>query len=193
MTEDNGKTRYQKKPTTLVGLISAVSIRATDRGKMASITLDDKTGYYEFRIFDKNIELFEHLLVKEEILVVEGTLNTVYGTNDVRFYANILHNIEDARNQFLRRLQLTIHKSQATNGLLDELDQLLPTRIQNKEEQQQSTDQMQVGNCPVFVKYETDSEIAELRLGSDVSAPLADDDIKRLRKILGEDKVHLIY
>jgi len=191
MADDDGRTKYQKKPTTLVGLISAVSIRATDRGKMAIITLDDKTAYYEFRIYDKNIELFEHLLIKEELLVVEGTLNTLYGTNDIRFYANILHNMEGARNQFLRRLQLNIDKSQTANGLLDKLDELLPTHIQNTENQ--APDQMHAGNCPVFVTYETDNEKAELRLGADVSAPLGDDDIKLLRKTLGDDRVNLIY
>ncbi len=189
MAEDDGKTKYQKKPTTLVGLISSVSIRATDRGKMATIVLDDKTGYYEFRIYDKNIELFEHLLIKEEMLVVEGTLNTLYGTSDIRFYANILLNMEGARNKFLRRLQLNIDKSQTANGLLDKLDELLPTHIQNTQKQ----DQMQRDSCPVYVKYETDNEKAELRLGTDVSAPLADDDIKRLRKVLGEDNVNLLY
>ena len=50
-----------------------------------------------------------------------------------------------------------------------------------------------VGQCPVFISYETDSEKAELRLGADVSAPLADEDIKLLKKALGEDKVNLIY
>ncbi len=194
MVEDDGKTKYQKKPITLVGLISAASIRTTDRGKMAMITLDDKTGYYEFRIYDKNIELFEHLLVKEELLVVEGTLNTLYGTNDLRFYANILHNMEGARNQFLRRLQLNINKGQTANGLLDKLDELLPTKTHNRDKQTPDyQDQMQANSCPVFVTYETDNETAELRLGADVSAPLGDDDIKLLKKELGDDKVNLIY
>ena len=131
-------------------------------------------------------------MVKEEILVVEGTLNTLYGTNDIRFYANILHNIEGARNQFLRRLQLNIEKSQTTNGLLDKLGELLPTHVKKMEEHE-APDQMQAGNCPVLIKYETDNESAELRLGEDVNAPLGDDDIKLLKKVLGDDKVNLIY
>jgi len=45
----------------------------------------------------------------------------------------------------------------------------------------------------VFISYETEDEKVELRLGSDVSAPLGDDDIKLLKKELGEDKVNLIY
>jgi len=187
LSEDNGQTRYQKKPITLVGLISAVSIRTTDRGKMAIITLDDKTGYYEFRLYDQNIEKFEHLLIKEELLVIEGTLNTLYGTSDIRFYANTLLDMESARNQFLSRLQLKINTNQTANGLLDQLDELLPSKLQNTENQEQKT------HCPVFIAYETENEKVELLLGSDISAPLGDDDIKQLKKVLGEDQVNLIY
>jgi len=191
MNDDDGSEKYQKKPVTLAGLISSVGIRTTERGKMANIMLEDKTGYYEFRLFDKNIEKFEHLLVKDELIIVEGTLNTIYGTNDIRFYANELHDIEGARNEFLRRLNISVSKSQTKNGLLKTLDELLPKK--RLSEDPQSNANNNTVHCPVFLSYETDNETAELRLGADVSAPLADEDIKKLKKALGEDKVHLIY
>ena len=191
MNDDDGSEKYQKKPVTLAGLISSVGIRTTERGKMANIMLEDKTGYYEFRLFDKNIEKFEHLLVKDELIIVEGTLNTIYGTNDIRFYANELHDIEGARNEFLRRLNISVSKSQTKNGLLKTLDELLPKK--RLSEDPQSNVNNNTVHCPVFLSYETDNETAELRLGADVSVPLADEDIKKLKKALGEDKVHLIY
>ena len=191
MNDDDGSEKYQKKPVTLAGLISSVGIRTTERGKMANIMLEDKTGYYEFRLFDKNIEKFEHLLVKDELIIVEGTLNTIYGTNDIRFYANELHDIEGARNEFLRRLNISVSKSQTKNGLLKTLDELLPKK--RLSEDPQSNANNNTVHCPVFLSYETDNETAELRLGADVSVPLADEDIKKLKKALGEDKVHLIY
>jgi DNA polymerase-3 subunit alpha len=184
MAEDNGSQKYQKTPVTLVGLISAINVRTTDRGKMGIITLDDKTAYYEFRIYDEKIQQYEHFLQKEEPLIVEGTLNTLYQTGDIRFYVNELHDIESARTQFLRRLTLRINKSQTANGLLDKLDELLPTQLQGEKN---------AGQCPVFVSYETENEKAQLRLGGDVGAPLADEDLKLLKKALGEDNVKLIY
>ena len=187
MSEDDGLVKYQKKPITLVGLVSAVRVQNTDRGKRAFVTLDDKTAYYELFIFSNVFEEFEHVIQKEEVLVVEGSLNSDYTTGAVRLRVEALHNMESARNQFLRRLQLNVDKSQTANGLLDKLDELLPTAIQSPDNQQQA------GQCPVFIAYETDNEKAELRLGSDVSAPLGDDDIKRLKKALGDDRVNLIY
>ncbi len=185
MTEDDGSQKYQKKPVTLVGLISAINVRTTDRGKMGIITLDDKTAYYEFRIYDEKIQQYEHFLQKEELLIVEGTLNTIYQTGDIRFYVNELHDIESARTQFLRRLMLKINKSQTANGLLDKLDELLPTQSQAAEGKG--------GQCPVFIAYETESEKVHFRLGPNVGAPLADEDLKHLKKILGEENVKLIY
>ena len=110
----------------------------------------------------------------------------IYGTNDVRFYANELHDIESARNQFLRRLTLSVNKKQTANGLLDKLGELLPNKSNYD-------DVSNGGQCPVFISYETENETAELRLGPDVNAPLSDDDIKKLKKALGEDKVNLVY
>ncbi|MCF6190387.1 MAG: DNA polymerase III subunit alpha [Cocleimonas sp.] len=187
MAEDNGLVKYQKKPITLVGLVSAIRVQNTDRGKRAFVTLDDKTAYYELFIFSNVFEQFEHVIQKEEVLVVEGSLNSDYTTGAVRLRVEALHNMESARNQFLRRLQLNIDKSQTANGLLDKLDELLPTTIQTPD------NQTQAGQCPVFITYETDDEKVELRLGSDVSAPLGDDDIKLLKKALGDDRVNLIY
>jgi len=184
MAEDDGAQRYQKKPVTLVGLVSAIRTQTTDKGKRAFVTLDDKTAYYEIFIFSNVYEQYEELIQKEEVLVVEGTLNSDYATGAVRVRIEALHDIESVRNQFLRRLMLNVDKSQTGNGLLDRLDELLPMQTQTAEKQMR---------CPVFIAYETETEKVELRLGEDVSAPLKDDDIKLLKKTLGEDKVNLIY
>jgi len=198
LVEDDGRKKYQKTPITLVGLISAVSVRTTDRGRMAIITLDDKTAYYELRLYDEKIEKFEHLFIKEEPLIVEGTLNTLYQTGDLRFYVNELHDIESARQQFLSRLMLTIEKKQTANGLLDKLDELLPVHLQNHQQggNTESNNEPKMdttAQCPVFIRYETDNEQVELRLSADIHAPLSDKGIKSLRKVLGDERVRLIY
>ena len=118
MAEDDGRVKYQKKPITLVGIVSAIRVQNTDRGKRAFVTLDDKTAYYELFIFSNVYEEFEHLIQKEEVVVVEGSLNSDYTTGAVRLRVEALHNMESARNQFLRRLTLSVDKSQTANGLL---------------------------------------------------------------------------
>ncbi len=187
MSEDDGTVKYQKKPITLVGLVSAVRVQNTDRGKRAFVTLDDKTAYYELFIFSNVYEEFEEVIKKEEVLVVEGSLNSDYTTGAVRLRVEKLHNMESARHQFLRHLKLSINKSQTGNGLLDQLDELLPSSLQSSGGSQIN------GQCPVFVSYHTDSEKVQLRLGPNVNPPLADEDLKQLKKVLGDNNVMLVY
>ena len=78
-------------------------------------------------------------------------------------------------------------KSQIANDLLDNL---LPNKMTNDANASINNNS---GQYSVFISYETDNDTAELRLGSDVSAPLADEDIKQLKKALGEDRVYLIH
>ncbi len=74
--------------------------------------------------------------------------------------------------------------------MLDKLDDLLPSKMMNDAN---ASIKNHSDQCPVFISHETDNETAELRLGWDVSAPLADEDIKQLKKALGEDRVNLIH
>ncbi len=185
MAEDDGNKKYQKTPVMLVGLVSAIRTQTTDRGKRAFVTLDDKTAYYEVFIFSNILEEYEDVIQKEEVLVVEGTLNSDYQTGAVRLRVEALYNIETARNQFLRRLLINVEKKQTANGLLDKLDELLPARSNLPDQKN--------GQCPVFIAYETDNAKAEIRLGADVCAPLSDEAIKQLKKALGDDRVSLVY
>ncbi|MEE9445176.1 MAG: hypothetical protein V3V19_05880, partial [Cocleimonas sp.] len=72
-----------------------------------------------------------------------------------------------------------------------------PTQLaQSQEEQQYQQEQHQSksqGHCPVFIAYETDDEMVELRLGEAVRAPVSDESIKALKKVLGEERVRLVY
>jgi len=191
MAEDDGLQKYQKKPVTLVGLVSAIRTQTTDNGKRAFVTLDDKTSYYEVFIFSNVYEQYEAVIKKEEVLVVEGTLNSDYATGAVRLRIDALYDIETARQQFLSRLMLTVNKEQTTNGLINKLGDLLLGAPPVQDEQMQAP--VKTAKCPVFVRYETGNEQAELRLGEDVHAPLADEGIKHLKKVLGENNVSLIY
>ncbi len=183
MAEDDGKQKYQKKPITLVGLVSAIRTQTTDKGKRAFVTLDDKTAYYEIFIFSNVYEQYEHLIQKEEMLVVEGSLNSDYTTGAIRLRVEALHDMQSARQQFSRHLMLSVDKNQTKNGLLDKLDELLPMQ----------TEENSAGQCPVFISYETEDESAQIRLGNSVAAPLHDQGLKSLKKALGEDRVNLVY
>jgi DNA polymerase-3 subunit alpha len=178
LTEDDGAQKYQNVPVILAGLVSAIRTQNTEKGKRAFVQLDDKTAYYEVFIFSNVYEDFKHLIVKEEVLIIEGSLNTDFSGN-MRLRINTLHDMDSARKTFARGLQLSVKKAQTENGLVERLEELLP----------QQTDTA----CPVFIRYETDDATAQIRLGKGVNAPLDDNSLTALRKELGDNGVRVCY
>jgi DNA polymerase-3 subunit alpha len=178
LADDDGTQKYQKKPVILAGIVSAIRTQNTEKGKRAFVQLDDKTAYYEVFIFSNVYEEFEDLIQKEEVLVIEGSLNTDFSGN-MRLRINVLHDIASARKTFARHLQLSVNQSQIDTNLVERLGELLP---QQKE-----------ASCPVFIHYETDKATAQIRLGKSVNAPLSDDALQALRKELGDKGVRVCY
>ena len=109
------------------------------------------------------------------MLVVEGTLNTEFHTGNTRLRIEALYNVEEARTNYARSMQLTIGKEQAQNGFIDKLASLIPEEG--------------VSECPILINYETDEATAQLRLGAEYKAPLDDASLGALREYLGEDRV----
>ncbi len=178
LADDDGTQKYQKVPVILAGLVSAIRTQNTEKGKRAFVQLDDKTAYYEIFIFSDVYKEFEHLIQKEEVLIIEGSLNTDFSGN-MRLRINTLHDIASARKTFARRLQLSVTQSQTKNGLIERLSKLLS--------------QQQEASCPVLIHYKTPEASAQIRLGEKIHAPLADDVLKALRQELGEKAVKICY
>ena len=79
MAEDDGNVKNTRKSLmTLVGLVSAIRTQNTDKGKRAFVTLDDKTPTTKCLCSAMCFEEYEHLIQKEEVLVIEGSLNSDY-------------------------------------------------------------------------------------------------------------------
>jgi DNA polymerase-3 subunit alpha len=178
LAEDDGTQKYQKVPVILAGLVSAIRTQNTEKGKRAFVQLDDKTAYYEIFIFSNVYEEFEHLIQKEEVLIIEGSLNTDFSGN-MRLRIETLHDIDSARNTFARHLQLSVKQAQTEHGLVERLEALLLQQTET--------------TCPVFIHYEMDKATAQIRLGEEVNAMLSDELLTSLRKELGEDSVNIRY
>jgi DNA polymerase-3 subunit alpha len=178
LAETDDTQKYFQQPVTIAGLVSDIRVQSTDRGKRAFIQLDDQSAYYEIFVFPDVFEASEELIQKDEVLIVEGKLNTDKRTNMTRLRIEALHDIQSARKAFARRLLLKVNQQQAGNGFLPLFENLL---IQ---------DDMA---CPIVIQYQTDSAQAEVRLGADYALPMDDGVIKQLREKLGWDNVRVEY
>ena len=165
----------QRREVTISGLI--VDVRK--RGNRVSVVLDDDTGRMEVALFSEAFEEFKHLLVKDEVVVVSGSLrydDFIGGwTLNAKSVLHIDRVIESRAKSLLLRL--------APNGqgekLLTELhDTLLPYRQ---------------GNCDVAVQYYGSGAAARLSLGPEWSVRPSRELRDKLNELLGSSNVRLLY
>ena len=89
---------------TVVGLVVGMRSNKTSRGRMASLTLDDRTGRIEATVFNDVYEPTRELLVPDAILVVTGSLKSDDFTNGWTLIARSIRTLEAARAELADHL-----------------------------------------------------------------------------------------
>ena len=173
----SGERNYAqaRREATVAGLI--VDVRK--RGNRVSVVLDDDTGRMEISLFSEAFQEFRHLLVKDEIVVVSGSLryDDFIGAWTVNA-KNVLH-----LDRVIESRAKTMLLSLAPNGQGRELlvklhDVLLPYRE---------------GSCDVAVRYIGDGAAARLSLGPEWAVRPSRELRDKLTELLGNNNVRLLY
>ena len=164
-----------KREATVAGLI--VDVRK--RGNRVSVVLDDDTARMEVSLFSEAFQEFRHLLVKDEIVIVTGSLryDDFIGSWTVNV-KNVLHIdrvIESRAKSMVLSLALN---GQGDNLLIKLHDLLLPFRE---------------GNCDVSVRYIGDKAAARLSLGPEWAVRPSRELRDKLTELLGNNNVRLLY
>ncbi len=173
------------KPTrnqviTVAGLIVAMNTRNSKRGgKLAFITLDDRSGRIELVVFPEDYERYRDLLVKDRLLVVEGDVSVDEYSGGYRVSAREIYDIEGARSRFAKRLVIAVEQKRAGNGFIHSLAETL--------------EPYREGGCPVAIDYRHASASATVILGEQWRVRPADLLLQKLADLAGEDRVRLEY
>ncbi len=173
------------KPTrnqtiTIAGLIVAMNTRNSKRGgKIAFLTLDDRSGRIELVVFPEEYERHRELLVKDRLLVVEGDVSVDDYSGGYRISAREIYDIERARARFAKRLVIAVEQKQAGNGFIRSLAETL--------------EPYREGGCPVAIDYRLTSASATVVLGENWKVRPADVLLQKLGDLAGEGRVQLEY
>ncbi len=164
-----------RREATVAGLIMDVR----KRGNRVSVVIDDDSGRMEIALFSEAFEEFRHLLVKDEIVVVAGSLrydDFVGGwTLNAKSVIAIDRVIESRAKGMLLKLA---PNGQGEKLLADLHDLLLPYRH---------------GSCDVAVQYYGDGAAARLSLGPEWSVRPSRELRDKLNELLGSGNVRLSY
>jgi len=172
--------RAAEKPVVIAGLVVGIRIRHANRGgRMAFVTLDDRTARMEIRVFPEVYEQYRHIIANDNVLVVQGGLAWDDFSGSRRLNAERVLDLAAARDEYARRLLLRLDASLFDNGLLEHLAAALePYRR---------------GNCPVWVEYARPDARVEIAFDRSWNVRPEDALLNQLRGLVGEGGVRLDY
>ena len=173
---NKGERDYaSRREATVAGLI--VDVRK--RGNRVSVVLDDDSGRMEISFFSEAFQEFRHLLVKDEIVVVSGTLRYDDFIGSWTVNAKSVLHIDRVIESRARGLVLSLAPNGQGEALLVKLhDLLLPFRE---------------GSCDVSVRYVGESAAARLSLGPEWAVRPSRELRDKLTELLGNNNVRLLY
>jgi DNA polymerase-3 subunit alpha len=176
--------RHEVK-AVVAGLVVDLRTKQSKSGKrMGFATLDDRTGRLEVAVFSEAFERCRDYLVKDTLLVAEGSLGYDDFAGQLRLSAERLMSIEQARAAFAKHLTIAWpgpRSGEERNPPLavDELRDLLkPYRG---------------GGCPILIEYRGRAAQGLIQLGEGWRVVPGEELLSRLRKRVGEGRVRLFY
>ncbi len=169
----NGNGFRERRMVTVAGLV--VDIRR--RGSRVSIVLDDDTERLEVTLFEDVFAQFKHLVAKDAVLVVDGSLRFDDFIGAWRVTAQRLRSVDDAIEEYARRL--TIHCDTASLELIGNLRETLRPFTH--------------GQCEVCIEYEGPAAKAMLTLGDNWSVRPTRELRERLSQLPGADRYSIHY
>ncbi len=178
------RDRRDREKRTVVGLVVSVRHGKTQRGRMGSVLLDDRTGRIEVTVFSELYDQVRNLLVPDQLLSITGTLNFDEFRDAWSVRAEGVRTFEQAREAAADHLALTLDLSDPANHAKGAvwIESLHETLAAFRE-----------GRLPVRLSYRRPGAAGELVLGNLWRVQPTDTLLKRLRQLLGPTAVTVSY
>ena len=159
--------------------IAGLVLNLRRRGNRVTLSLDDRSGRIEVLLFDDVYQTCRHVVARDSILYVEGSLRYDDFLGDWRITARRVLGFDEAREEFARCLIVAWPGSRLASTTVAQLKRTLEPFLH--------------GSCEVIVDYNNQVARARVSLGSDWAVRPAPELIHRLQELLAPDSVRLIY
>ncbi len=171
------------QPQLLAGVVVATRTRATSRGKMAFVTIDDASAQIEVVVANELFMNSASLLKEDQLLFIEGKVSNDDFTGGLRVNARRLFDVAAARSAYASLLKISC------NGQADaqKLRELLAPYCTAKKKSDGAP------GCPVQIEYRNAAARCELTLDNRWRVELQDELLAGLRSWLTEENVKILY
>ncbi|MFT4630708.1 MAG: DNA polymerase-3 subunit alpha, partial [Dinoroseobacter sp.] len=176
---DVGQSK-QKKSVTLAGLVVGVRVMHLKNGsRMAFLTLDDKTARIEIGVFGELYDQRRDVIQKDKVLVVKGKARHDHFSGGIRLSADELFDIEQARSNMARHMQIQLKAQQMNNQIIGSLKSIL---MQNDQ-----------GMCGLGFEYQGINGACQLDVVNDWRIVPNKHMLDELEALIGRENFRLIY
>jgi DNA polymerase-3 subunit alpha len=182
LQSSRGQNDHERR--ALAGLVVGLRHGKTQRGRMGSVILDDRTGRIEVACFSELYEQVRGLLVADNILVVGGSLSFDDYRDGWILRADEVRTLEQAREDLADHIDLKLDLSDPAahakgQRVVGELRSIFGT--------------FRGAGLPVQIEYHRPGACGSLILGGEWRVRPTDELLKRLRQILGQEAVRVAY
>lgn len=162
-------------PMKIAGMVTDVKILQSKRGtNYARFTVEDYSDSIEFTLFTERYEKFKHLLVKANIVYIEGAYVKDYNGERYSFNIKDMQLLDTIGKQLTKNITLKLMLSDITFGMIQELSGLIennkgqhPLKVIVKDltEEDNNELEMALANKKVNANFEFVNGLKELGLG----------------------------
>jgi DNA polymerase-3 subunit alpha len=165
----------QGKPATVAGLV--LEIRR--RPNRVTLILDDRSARLEVSLYEEIFQQFRDIIVKDAILIVEGTLRFDDFIEAWRLQAKSLMDIDRARERFARRLWLRWPEQFDGPQGMSRFEELLKPHLK--------------GPCGLSIFVSRAQYAGKLNLPDSWSVRASRELLDKLTALVGRDGWYLVY
>ncbi|MFZ9709223.1 MAG: DNA polymerase III subunit alpha [Steroidobacteraceae bacterium] len=151
------------------------------RANRTSIVLDDRTGRMEVTFFEEVMQRYRELIVKDALVLVEGSLRFDEQGDCWRLAAKRVTELDRAREQQAHRIVLVWPRSRgADQGLL--LQRLAETLAPHRG-----------GSCAIGIRYAGEQASAALELPAEWKVRACPELLEALEQLVGPEGLRVVY
>ncbi len=163
----------------VAGLVVMLRTLNSRNGRMAVITLDDRTARLEAVLYAETLERCREVLAKDALVIAEGEVASDNYTGRHSLTVKNLYDLERARERYATHLSIELTAQQIGGAFVDKLTDVLSPYRQ--------------GSVPVCINYRGANAAARLALGDAWRIRPSESLLKGLAALAGSKAVKLVY
>ncbi|MCU7810291.1 MAG: DNA polymerase III subunit alpha [Candidatus Thiodiazotropha sp. (ex Notomyrtea botanica)] len=180
--DSNGTPGQRRRgvPVVVAGLVVTATHRQTQRGRMGTVLLDDRSGRIECTLFNETYETHRELVSADKILVVSGGLSYDEFRGGLSIRIDNVLTFEQARAHYAGLLNVRVKLNGLdASGFREQLQHILSP--------------FRGGTTGIRLHYQSAQASGDILLGQEWRVNPTDELLRRLEKLTGADSVKVDY